>query len=116
MPDLSSPNILLFLFDSLSAIDYELLCPPTDAARLARLRDESVLFTSAYAPCPESSPARASLITGLDPCVHGLWTNGVKLPSRERTFPEILAQAGYTNWLVGQRQLAGVAGAMRGFG
>ena len=57
----------------------------------------------------ESSPARASLFTGLDPCVHGLWTNGVKLPPRERTFPEILARAGYANWLVGRRQLAGVS-------
>ncbi|MGI9437277.1 MAG: sulfatase family protein [Geminicoccaceae bacterium] len=109
MPELNRPNILLILFDSLSAIDSGLLRTPTGTTRLAGLCEESVLFTSAYTPCPESSPARASLLTGLDPCVHGLWTNGVKLPSRERTFPEILAQAGYANWLVGRRQLAGVS-------
>ncbi len=101
MPVLNRPNILLILFDSLSAID--------GVPRLAGLRDESVLFISAYTPCPESSPARASLFTGLDPCAHGLWTNGVTLPPHRRTFPEILALAGYATWLVGRRQLAGVA-------
>ncbi len=109
MPVLNRPNILLFLFDSLSAIDSGLLRPSTATPSLSGLRRESVLFASTYVPCPESSPARASLFTGLDPCVHGLWTNGVKLPPSERTFPEILARADYTNWLVGRRQLAGVA-------
>jgi len=109
VPELDRPNILLILFDSLSAIDSGLLNTPTSSTRLAGLSAKSVLFTSAYTPCPESSPARASLLTGLDPCVHGLWTNGVKLPPRERTFPEVLAQVGYVNWLVGRRQLAGVA-------
>jgi len=106
---LHCPNILLILFDSLSAIDSGLPRRLTGKTKLAGLCEESVLFTSTYTPCPESSPARASLLTGLDPCVHGLWTNGVKLPPRDRTFPEILAEVGYTNWLAGRRQLAGVA-------
>ncbi|MDE0303544.1 MAG: sulfatase-like hydrolase/transferase [Albidovulum sp.] len=103
------PNILLTLFDSLSAVDSGLPGPSTGTPALSGLAQVSASFTSTYAPCPESSPARASLFTGLDPCVHGLWTNGVKLPPSERTFPEILAQAGYATWLVGRRQLAGVA-------
>ena len=109
MPVSHRPNILLILFESLSAVDCGLFRDLTALPALSELAQDSVLFTDMYTPCPESSPARASLFTGLDPCVHGLWTNGVRLPSREQTFPETLAQAGYTNWLVGRRQLAGVA-------
>lgn len=109
MPVSYRPNILLILFESLSAVDCGLFGDLTALPALSELSQDSVLFTDMYTPCPESSPARASLFTGLDPCVHGLWTNGVGLPPRERTFPEILAQAGYTNWLVGRWQLAGVA-------
>ena len=76
---------------------------------LSALCQQSVLFTNVYAPCPESGPARASLFTGLDPAVHGVWTNGVALPAVEQTFAQTLAQAGYSNWLVGRRQLAGVS-------
>lgn len=109
MPVLNRPNILLFLFDSLSAIDGGFQQTSIKTPRLANLCDEGTQFANTYTPCPESSPARASLFTGLDPCVHGLWTNGVSLPRHVQTLPEILAQAGYTNWLVGRRQLAGVA-------
>ena len=109
MPVSYRPNILLILFESLSTFDCGLSEDLTVMPALSELSRDSVLFTNTYTPCPESSPARASLFTGLDPCVHGLWTNGVRLPPRERTFPELLAQAGYTNWLVGRWQLAGVA-------
>ena len=105
MPAFESPNILIFLFDSLSTIDIDYAVLPT----LSRLREESVVFTSAYTPNPQSSPARASLFTGLDPCVHGLWANGVTLPDTEKTFAEVLLQAGYSNYLAGRYQLAGVS-------
>ena len=103
------PNIIIALFDSLGTIDSGLLEAPVAMPVLSTLSREGTLFSCVYAPCPESSPARASLFTGLDPCVHGLWTNGVELPRHEQTFPEILARNGYTTWLVGRRQLAGVA-------
>ena len=109
MPSVHRPNILLCLFDSLSTTDSGLLLSENSPPALSRLRDSSAFFTSVYAPCPESSPARASLFTGLDPCVHGLWTNGVAMPSTEQTFAHRLHQAGYTNWLVGRRQLAGMS-------
>ncbi len=109
MPVSRQPNIVFVVFDALSATDSGMLTASPTVPTLSALRDRSALFASAYAPSPESGPARASLFTGLDPFVHGVWTNGVALRARERTFPEILAQAGYTNWLVGRRQLAGVA-------
>jgi len=76
---------------------------------LSKLCDQSAVFARAYTPNPESSPARASLFTGLDPSVHGLWTNGVALPVTEQTFAQRLAQAGYSNYLAGRYQLAGVS-------
>lgn len=108
MPSPCRPNVILAVLDTLSEADCGRKEAQAQMPALARLRSESALFTNAYAPCPESSPARASLFTGLDPCAHGVWTNGVALPARERTFPQILAPLGYANWLVGRRQLAGV--------
>lgn len=109
MPVVARPNIVLCLFDSLSASDRllseHLSCMPV----LSDLLGKSSVFTHAYTPNPESSPARASLFTGLDPCVHGLWTNGVTLPANEQTFVRVLAQAGYTNYLAGRYQLSGVS-------
>lgn len=109
MPVSERPNILFCVFDSLSIHDSGLLKKSNELPTLTRLRESSTLFTRTYTPCPESSPARASLFTGLDPCVHGLWTNGITLPNTEWTFPQRLSAAGYTNCLVGRRQLAGVS-------
>lgn len=68
------PNILSIAFDSLSARDlYRHL---DDLPTLRLLLDKSRNFTNAYTCCPESSPSRASLFTGLDIAVHGLWTDG----------------------------------------
>ena len=109
MPTVSHPNILIAVFDSLSPIDSCSSSISDSAPNIVTLGDEGAVFASAYTPCPESSPARASLFTGLDPFVHGLWTNGVHLPEHVPTFPKMLAQAGYASWLVGRYQLAGVA-------
>lgn len=101
------PNILLVAFDSLSAHDLgrHLDNLPT----LRGLLEQSLSFTNAYTCCPESSPARASLFTGLDIAVHGLWTDGVTLPKRETPIAQVCAAQGYQSWLVGRRQLAGVS-------
>lgn len=109
MPVVDRPNILLILFDGLGANDGASLHSSIQTPEFIKLVDQSTSYTNAYTPSPESSPARASLFTGLDPCVHGVWTNGVALRKQEQTFPETLALTGYTNWLVGRRQLAGVS-------
>jgi len=109
LPNISRPNILLCVFDSLAAVDGSSLHARPATPALDKFRRQSFEFSMAYATSPESSPARASLFTGLDPAVHGVWTNGVSLPLHELTFPQLLKQTGYTNWLVGRRQLAGVS-------
>ena len=109
MPTVHRPNVLLCLFDSLSCADSGLVSSEHSLPSLSGLRDKSTFFSNVYAPCPESSPARASLFTGLDPCVHGLWTNGVALPATEHSVATHLLKAGYTTWLAGRRQLAGMS-------
>jgi len=81
VPVCSRPNFLFCVFDSLSSSVCSVLNDQAfDLPALGRLQDESAVISAAYSPCPESSPARASLFTGLDPSVHGVWTNGVDLP------------------------------------
>jgi len=109
MPSIEHPNILFCLFDSLKATDSGLPESIGSLPTLAKIFSNGTVFARSYTPCPESSPARASLFTGLDPSVHGLWTNGVTLSSNEHTFAQRLAQSGYSNYLAGRYQLAGVS-------
>ncbi|MFK7994810.1 MAG: sulfatase [Granulosicoccus sp.] len=101
------PNVLLVVFDSLSASRLDVLkesLPTVNA-----LQKSSVVFTNAYVSSPESSPARATLFTGLDLAAHRLWSDGVLLPEREKTLSQRFANNGYDTWLIGRRQLAGVS-------
>ncbi|MEP2891722.1 sulfatase [Tateyamaria sp.] len=107
MNTVTRPNVLMVVFDSLSAHDVRLHA--ADLPTLCALFDRSLNFSDAYAPCPESSSARASLFTGLDMAAHGVWTDGVALPNRDKTMPEVFAQNGYHTWLVGRRHLTGVS-------
>ncbi|MEO9650740.1 MAG: sulfatase-like hydrolase/transferase [Roseobacter sp.] len=101
------PNIILVVFDSLS--ENAMVKLGDRLPVLSSFRQNSVRFTKAYVSAPESGPARASLFTGLDMAAHGVWSDGVPLPKREITVPEVFYRNGYKTWLVGRRQLAGVA-------
>ena len=109
LPVINRPNFVICVFDSLSMVDFDLLARNSTLTALSQLCQSGVSFTRCYTPNPQSSPARASLFTGLDPAVHGLWTNGVELPASEQTFIERLANAGYCTYLAGRVQLAGVS-------
>lgn len=109
MPILQQRNIIVCLFDALSELSREFLDTKSSLPTYTSLQSNSLRFSRAYTPCPESSPARASLFTGLDPCVHGLWCNGVTLRDAERTFAQRLKQAGYASYLAGRYQLSGVS-------
>ncbi|MGR3570528.1 sulfatase family protein [Brevirhabdus sp.] len=99
--------MLLIVFDSLSEAACGALRRKLPA--LTALRGQAMWYPNAYAPSPESGPARASLFTGLDPAAHGVWTDGVALPERETTLAQQFATCGYRTWLVGRRHLAGVS-------
>ena len=69
-----------------------------------------VEFTRAYTVCPLCSPARASMMTGLYPSVHGMrWntearhsSNRSDLRSGQLLYSHYLSQAGYRNAYVGK--------------
>ena len=109
MPAIKRRNVLFCLFDSLSATESDAQNSLASLPTFSRLRSEGAVFTRAYAPNPEGSPARASVFTGLDPCVHGLWTNGVVLPVEEQTLTQSALHAGYATCLAGRYQLAGMS-------
>jgi arylsulfatase A-like enzyme len=66
---------------------------------LDRLARQGVLFEQAFASAAHTSPAHASLFTGLHPSQHGVRSNGQGFPDRGAegypTLAEVLAGAGY---------------------
>lgn len=66
-----SPNILIFMTDQESA----LLPGPANLPQRARFAAGAAHFTHAFCNTPQCSPARASLMTGLEPHRAGVRTN-----------------------------------------
>ena len=89
-------NLLLLTVDS-SQPDYwsgygydKLTTPFTDT-----LAANGVVFTNAIAPCSWTIPSLASLMTGVNPNVHGIETRGELMDPRVPTLFEALEQRGY---------------------
>ncbi len=89
-------DIFLFTVDTLRA-DH-LGCygygPPTSPA-IDRFCGESVVFERAIAPAPSTMPSYASIMTGLWPKQHGVYSNYRKVASSFRTLAERLRERGY---------------------
>lgn len=101
------PNILVVCTDQQR---YDSLgCYGNAAAQtpnIDRLARQGAVFERCYTPSPVCAPARASLLLGQFPHVHGLWSNGVTLPSRRPLLGAILKEAGYDCGLVGKFHLS----------
>jgi len=116
------PNFLLILFDQLR---YDVVADPAMCAtpHLDRLRRDGTWFAGHYTPTGACSPARASLVTGLQPHRHGVTvdvhapTAVVRdLPEGCPTIAELLRGAGYTTGYVGKWHLGQTRGpSARGF-
>ena len=103
----SQPNILFIFTDQqrLSTLGWYEDAPWNGLCKtptLDRLREQSVLFTNAYTPCPLCSPARASVMTGVYPIGHGVTdnvdtfnSNVMELPDCEHLLSRRLESAGY---------------------
>ncbi len=107
----SQPNIVFICtdqqrFDSLGCYGNEMAITP----HIDQLAEEGVLFEQCYVQSPVCSPSRASLLTGKYVHNHGLWSNGVALPSHHPLFTKALADAGYDCGLVGKWHLAACYG------
>ena len=88
--------VVWIVVDTLRAdhLDWYGYARPTSAG-LERLRADGLLFEHAYTPHPETTPAIASLLTGLDPPRHGVRGLYQKLHGDNRSLAEVLADAGY---------------------
>jgi arylsulfatase A-like enzyme len=91
------PNILLITLDTTRAdrvgcYGYGLAETP----HLDSLAKRGVLFERAYAPAPMTAPSHTSMLTGLWPPEHGVYTNGqIALDPGIPTAATLLKQRGY---------------------
>jgi choline-sulfatase len=102
------PNILLVMFDQMSALalpDYG--HPLVRTPHLSRLAARGTLFERAYCASPLCSPSRYALLTGLLPSHIGAYDNASELPSGIPTLMHHLRAAGYRTCLSGKMDFTG---------
>ncbi|MCA9436028.1 MAG: arylsulfatase [Candidatus Omnitrophica bacterium] len=98
------PNILLITTDQhrgdcLSCAGH----PAVETPYLDQLAEDGVRFTNAYTSVPSCTPARAAILTGMDPWNHGRLTMTGNDPLRyPATLPGLLGKAGYQTQAVGK--------------
>ncbi len=97
MPEISHTNLLILTVDSCQpdywgTYGYEKHTTPF----FDSLAPGGVLFMNAIAPSSWTIPSLASLLTGLNPNVHGIEARGQLMDSRIPTLFEMLEQHGYT--------------------
>jgi len=121
------PNIVLIVIDDLGWRDVGFMGSRYyETPNIDQLADGGVAFSSAYANAPNCAPSRASLLTGLYPPRHGIYTVGdpargdarhralIPVPNRTAldtslvTIAEALRARGYATAHVGKWHLGGV--------
>lgn len=118
-PIAAGTNVLLISLcsvraDHMSLHGYERSTTPA----LEALSRSSVVFEQALTQWPKTTPAFASLFTGLYPHDHGVMrvTGGPRLPDHHRTLAEILTQHDYaTAAFVSSPALSRESGLLQGF-
>ena len=112
------PNILVFMTDQESA----LLPGPVSLPNRARLTKGAAIFTHAFCNTPQCSPARSSLLTGLEPHRAGVRTNvdgsslGGALAPETPNIGSVFQKAGWTTGYFGKWHLSGQAKDLARFG
>lgn len=98
------PNIVLITFDQMGANILEAArhngIPATPS--LDRLAKRGVSFSQCISPSPVCGPARASIMTGLFPSKHEVWTNDAPPNPHLPTCVERLTDAGYVTGSIGK--------------
>jgi arylsulfatase A-like enzyme len=85
-------------FDSLGCNGGEIARTPTIDALAA----SGVNYTRMYANNTLCQPTRSTMLTGLYPRTHGVYSNGIGLPYSSATAASMLAEAGYRTALLGK--------------
>ncbi len=97
------PNIILIMTDqqrgdAMGCTSQGVVISPN----LDALARDGYLFTSAYSSVPSSTPARAGLLTGCSPWVHGMLGYGDQAQRYEHEMPSMLKDLGYAAMAVGK--------------
>ncbi len=97
------PNIVLVTgdhlrWDHVAANGNEAIITPN----MDHLVRNGVTFRSHFTVGVACAPNRASLMTGRYPNAHGVISNGIKMPSDERTLTHVLRDAGYYTGKMGK--------------
>jgi choline-sulfatase len=102
------PNILLIMFDQMSA--QSLPCyghAVAKAPHLQGLADRGVAFENAYCNSPLCSPSRFAMMTGQLPSRIGAYDNAAELNASVPTFAHYLRALGYRTCLSGKMDFTG---------
>lgn len=102
------PNIVLiisdqFRWDCLGANGRN---PAGLTPHLDAMARDGTNFTNAITPQPVCGPSRACLFTGQYGTRHGVWKNGIALPTDAVTIAKVLRDAGYSSNYIGKWHLA----------
>jgi arylsulfatase len=110
-------NVVLVVVDTMRADRLSLLgYPRPTTPNLDRSAASGILFRYTRAGGTQTSPAMASLLTGVSPIVHGIAETRSALPRRLPTLAEALATLGYRNAaFISNPNLSRAFGFTRGF-
>jgi arylsulfatase A-like enzyme len=99
----NKPNVLFITTDQQSW-DTISACGNKDVntPHLDRLAKRGVSFKKSYSPNPVCSPTRATWLTGLASCEHGVITNGKKIVEDIKTVGHAMSDAGYETVFAGK--------------
>ena len=101
------PNIVYFFADQhradcVSPAGFNHIQTPT----LAGLAEQGIVFGNCHTNAPLCRPARSSMMTGLYPREHGVWTNSRSIPaSMKNHVQRIRNEAGYHTAVIGKTHL-----------
>jgi arylsulfatase A-like enzyme len=106
------PNVLVFFTDQQRWDTCGCYgCPMDLTPNLDAMARRGVQFLNAFTCQPVCAPARGSLQTGRHATAHGVWRNGLALPTTERTLAHCFGEAGYDVGYLGKWHLAGLKNA-----
>jgi N-acetylglucosamine-6-sulfatase len=109
------PNIIFILCDE-QRWDF-MRCaghPFLETPNMDRLAREGILFSNAFVTTSLCSPSRASFLTGQYAHTHGVRNNFTPWQENNRTFLEMLNDAGYDTAFIGKWHMPGRLPALRG--
>src|SRR4051812_16264324 len=112
------PNVLVFMTDQESAW----MPGPVRRPNYDLVASRGIRFTSAFCNTPQCSPARSSLLTGLEPHHSGVLTNvdpsslGTPLSPEHTTLGSVFKSSQYKTGYFGKWHLGGESASLKQFG